>query len=76
MKQDYYDQILREQARKDDHYQALLRDYRAAETDYCRILQSLSAQDRELLERYISLGEELQYRMTVLACQIPREDKL
>ena len=73
MKQDYWDQILLEAARKDDHYQKLLRACREAEADYTAIRDSLSEDQREQLERYISLCEELQYRLTTLACQIPRE---
>ena len=73
MKQDYWDQILLEAARKDDHYQKLLRACREAEADYTAIRDSLSEDQREQLERYISLCEELQHRLTTLACQIPRE---
>lgn len=73
MKQDYWDQILLEAARKDDHYQKLLRACREAEEDYTAIRDSLPAEQAEQLERYISLCEELQHRLTTLACQIPRE---
>ena len=73
MKQDYWDQILLEAARKDNHYQKLLRACREAEADYTAIRDSLSEDQREQLERYISLCEELQHRLTTLACQIPRE---
>ena len=73
MKQDYWDQILLEAARKDDHYQKLLQACREAEEDYTAIRDSLPAEQAEQLERYISLCEELQHRLTTLACQIPRE---
>ena len=73
MKQDYWDQILLEAARKDNHYQKLLRACREAEADYTAIRDSLSEDQREQLERYISLCEELQHRLTTLACSIPRE---
>ena len=73
MKQDYWDQILREEARKDTHYQELLQACREAGEDYTAILRSLPPEQQEQLERYITLCEELQYRLTTLACQIPRE---
>ena len=73
MKQDYWDQILLEAARKDDHYQKLLRACREAEAEYTAIRDSLPAEQAEQLERYSSLCEELQHRLTTLACQIPRE---
>lgn len=73
MKQDYWDQILLEEARKDSHYQALLQACREAEEDYSAILHALPPGQQEQLERYISLCEELQHRLTTLACQIPRD---
>ena len=73
MKQDYWEQILLEAARKDQEYQCLLAQCRKAEKDYERILQSLSPDDREQLDRYITLCEELEHRLTLLACEIPRQ---
>ena len=73
MKQDYWEQILWEEARKDRHYQELLQACRKAEENYTAILRSLSPEQQEQLERYISLCEELQYRLTTLACRIPRD---
>jgi hypothetical protein len=73
MKQDYWDQIFWEAARKDADYQTLLQRCREAEADYRRILDTLSPEQQEQLETYISLCEELQYRMTQLALQVPRQ---
>lgn len=74
MKQDYWEQIILEAARRDTEYQALLRKCRAAEEDYRAILAALSPAQAEQLETYIALCEELQHRLTVLACEIPREE--
>lgn len=73
MKQGYWDQILWEAAGKDADYQELLRRCREAEADYRRILATLPPEQQEQLESYISLCEELQYRMTQLAVQVPRQ---
>ena len=72
MVQDYWEQILREEARRDGFYQELLEKCRAAEEDYRVILEGLAPEQQEQLENYISLCEELQHRLTVLACQVPR----
>lgn len=72
MKQDYWDQILLEAARKDAEYQLLLKKCIAAEEDYRVILESLPPEQQEQLETYISLCEELQHRLTILACEVPR----
>lgn len=73
MKQDYWDQILWEAARRDPEYQALLARCRELEAPYRELLESLPPDRRELLETYISLCEDLEHRMTILACGIPRE---
>lgn len=73
MKQDYWEQILLEAARKDEEYQCLLAQCRAAEEDYERILQSLPPADQERLDSYIILCEELEHRLTLLACEVPRQ---
>lgn len=72
MKQDYWEQILREAARKDPEYQSLLRRCREAEGAYRVILDSLPPERQEQLEDYIALCEELEHRLTVLACEVPR----
>ena len=73
MKQDYLDQILLEAARKDPEYQKLLKECRQVEEHYHRILQALPPEDQEKLEHYISLCEELEHRLSLLALEIPRE---
>ena len=73
MKQDYWEQILLEAARKDEAYQSLLAECRTTEKEYEQILQSLSPENQEKLDRYITLCEELEHRMTILACNIPRQ---
>lgn len=72
MKQDYWEQILLEAARQDEVYQAMLKKCLALEPDYRAILESLPPRQQEQLENYISLCEELQHRLTVLACEVPR----
>lgn len=72
MKQDYWDQILLEAARKDPEYQALLQRCRETEGPYRAILQNLNDAEQAQLEEYISLCEELEHRLTVLACEVPR----
>lgn len=74
MKQDYWNQLLREAARKDAFYQELLAQCREAEKGYVGLLERLSSDDREMLERYISLCEALEHRMTQLSWDIPRND--
>lgn len=73
MKQDYWDQILWEAARRDEDYQNLLIRCRGAEAAYQKILASLPVDQQAQLEEYISLCEELQYRLTQLACQVPKQ---
>ena len=54
----------------DAEYQKLLGQCAALETEYERILGSLSQHDRETLERYIGLCEELEYRRTRIALEM------
>lgn len=56
-----------EAAMKDDHYQHMQAECSALEADYIRIMNSLSKQDQELLERYISCCEQMEFRRTCLA---------
>lgn len=52
--------------KNDAWYQQLLHDCCEAEAHYLRICACLSEADQELLERYISLCEELEHRRTYL----------
>lgn len=54
-------------AQADEWYQQLLRECETAEERYHQILQKLSDADREAMERYIALCEEMEYRRTCLA---------
>ena len=51
----------------DEVYQQLLAQAMELEPEYHRILTALPQEDRQLLERYISLGEELEHRKLTLA---------
>ena len=63
-------QILETVLRVDEIYQKLLGEYRGAEKEFCTVLRNLPVEDREILERYISLGEELDHRRSVLALEL------
>ncbi|MBE6975562.1 MAG: hypothetical protein E7436_08750 [Ruminococcaceae bacterium] len=51
----------------DEIYQSTLSECLALETEYLRIVEQLPPQDRALLEHYIALCEELEYRRTDIA---------
>ena len=53
--------------RMDRDYQELLEQCRSLEEGYCRIMNGLSDSDRTLLDKYIAVCEDMQYRMTQLA---------
>ena len=61
---------LREATKKDPMYRELLAACIACEKDYIRIKNSLSKADQALLEQYISLCEEMEYRRTCLAMEM------
>ena len=63
-------QILETVLRVDEVYQKLLGEYRDAEEKFCAVLRKLPDEDRKILERYISLGEELDHRRAVLALEM------
>ena len=52
---------------EDEWYQQLLRECADAEVRYHQIAQKLSDADRDAVERYIALCEEMEYRRTCLA---------
>lgn len=76
MDQMQWEEKLTQMASVDPWYQQLLRDCEEAEQDFLRIRASLPEADRELLDRYISLCEELGHRMTCLARLIRDEKKM
>ena len=55
---------------QDEIYQQLLVDCKAMERGYLRIISNLTDEDRERLERYIALGEELEHRRTWIAMEL------
>ena len=56
--------------RGDRVYQKLLEEYRGAEIKCNEVLSNLSTEEREALVKYISLGEELDHRRTMLALEL------
>lgn len=54
----------------DKAYQRLLAQATDLEPEYDRILAALPQEDRQLLERYISLGEKLEHRKLTLAMNL------
>lgn len=60
-------------AKGDEWYQELLGKLTGLEPEYIRIRDALPREDRDRLEAYISLCEEMQYRMTVLAYKMGRK---
>lgn len=55
--------------RHDAEYQKLLSECKKLEPEYQRIMASLPEKDRALLDRYITLCEELEYRSAFLEAQ-------
>ena len=68
------EEILTEAVRKDPLYGDLFADCLKLESDYVRIKDSLSQEDGEILERYIALCEELEYRRTCIAMNLPKAE--
>lgn len=64
--------ILTERAKTDQIYQALLEACIEAENAYNGIAPALSAQAREVVERYLTACEELEHRRTMLALSLPK----
>lgn len=51
----------------DPEFLELLAQQRTAEGEYLRIMDQLNEQDRQAMERYILLCEELEHKRTVTA---------
>ena len=64
---DLQEQQLKIRISADPEYQSLLQQCIALEPEYLRIRNSLSVADQSLLEDYISLCEEMEYRKMQLA---------
>ena len=58
---------------EDEIYQQMLKEAESLEAEYERILHSLSEEDQIVLEKYISLSEEMEYRRTFLALVIKKD---
>lgn len=57
---------------KDPRYLRLFAQCQKYEDGYCRILRSLSQEDQDILEEYISLCQELEFRRGQIAAELPR----
>ena len=57
----------------DKQYQALLSQCVTLEPEYQRIIDHLSPDDRAVLERYIALCEEMDYRKLCIAMCIKKD---
>lgn len=64
------EKILAALSAADTEYQRLLCECAALEADYARIMDSLPDCDREILERYIALCEEMDHRRICIALEI------
>ena len=49
--------------------QKMLKEAESLEAEFVRILHSLSEEDQILLEKYLSLSEEMEHRRTFLAME-------
>ena len=58
------EQQLQECLQSDPVYQNLLLECTALEIEYTRIKKNLTAEDQILLDKYLTLCEELEYRRT------------
>ena len=63
-----------ELVRQDAFYQELLEQCEAMSSDYRRIRDGLPAEDRERLESYIAVCEELEYQRSRMAYAIGTQD--
>ena len=67
------DMVLRT-AKKDAHYQALLRECVQLGDAYDQSCQKLSEEEKETLERYIYVCENMEYRKLCLALSLWRTE--
>ena len=65
--------LLAQRTHADRHYQSLLLQCTALESEYQRITDHLSPEDRAVLERYIALCEEMDYRKLCIAMDIKKD---
>lgn len=55
-------QLLMQVVKTDTYYQSLLQECQELEVEYGRICDGLSQTDKELLDHYISVCENMEYR--------------
>ena len=67
---DQQEEALVKATRQDLIYQELLKTCEDLDCEYLRIKASLSKEDQVLLERYIAVCEDLEYRRTCLAANL------
>ena len=67
------EKILAHLTHTDKQYQSLLSQCTALEAEYQRILDHLPTDDRAILERYIALCEEMDYRKLCIAIDIKKD---
>ena len=61
---------LLEMIKTDDTYQSLLAECGKLEKDYLRIIHTLTETDREILDKYIGVCEELEHQKVILSFQV------
>jgi len=55
------------QVKNDEPYRQLLDQCKKLEEYYCEITSKLSDEDKRIIDEYIAVCEDMQYRMTQLA---------
>ena len=71
---DYAHQRVIDLAKQDADYQQLLGRCEELSPEYLRILHSLSPEQQQILEEYISCCEEMEYRLAQLAYDFGKRD--
>lgn len=66
-----HERQLAELVRRDPFFQELLSECENRSQDFHRIKNLLSAEDQELLDLYIAVCEELEYRRGCLSARLP-----
>ena len=61
---------LMQRVENDEEHQLLLMQCRNAEMDYLTIMERISEEDRLIIEEYISICEDMEYRKTQLAYEM------
>lgn len=56
-------------AKGDDRYYSLLKELRILEKEYNRVLSALPEQEQDIICNFISVSEEMTWRMLEIACR-------